>query len=66
MAGSLPLFPQRLMVKGETLKTVATSRTVNKSGRLPSERDFEVVFTIGCRSDISLITCLTIKQYHKN
>src|SRR5260221_114490 len=30
---SFPLFPQRFMVKTETLKRSATSRTVNRSGR---------------------------------
>ena len=34
IAGSLPLLPQRLIVRGETLKICATSRTVSKSGRL--------------------------------
>ena len=40
IAGSLPRFPQRLMVKGETLKISATSETVNKSGRLSKESLF--------------------------
>lgn len=40
MAGSLPSLPQRLMVKGETLKRSAVSLTVNKSGRLSSFRSF--------------------------
>lgn len=34
MAGSLPRLPQRLMVRGETRSKSATSRTVNKSGKL--------------------------------
>lgn len=33
MAGSLPLLPHRLMVRGETRRSSATSRTVNRSGR---------------------------------
>lgn len=33
MAGSLPRLPQRLRVRGETRRSSATSRTVNKSGR---------------------------------
>lgn len=33
MAGSLPRLPQRLMVRGETLSSSATSRTVSRSGR---------------------------------
>ena len=36
MAGSLPRFPQRLMVRGETLKRSAASPTVKRSGRLSS------------------------------
>ncbi len=34
MAGSLPRLPQRLMVRGETRRSSATSLTVSKSGRL--------------------------------
>lgn len=34
IAGSLPRLPQRLMVRGETRRISATSRTVSKSGRL--------------------------------
>lgn len=36
IAGSLPRLPQRLMVKGETLKSSAASLTVRRSGRLSS------------------------------
>lgn len=32
IAGSFPRLPQRLMVRGETRKIFATSRTVSKSG----------------------------------
>lgn len=64
MAGSFPLFPQRLIVSGETRKTLATSRTVNRSGMLSREIDFEAVLAIGWISDISSLLCLTIKQYH--
>ncbi len=34
IAGSLPRLPQRLMVRGETRRISATSRTVSRSGRL--------------------------------
>ena len=34
MAGNFPRLPQRLMVRGETRNRSATSRTVNRSGRL--------------------------------
>jgi len=34
MAGSLPRLPQRLMVRVETRRRVATSETVRRSGRL--------------------------------
>ena len=37
MAGSLPLLPHLLIVKGETRKTSATSLTVNKSGKFSSD-----------------------------
>lgn len=37
MAGSFPRLPQRLRVRGETLRISATSRTVRRSGRLSSE-----------------------------
>jgi len=43
MAGSLPLLPQRLIVRGETLKISATSRTVSKSGRSSSLSDLLMV-----------------------
>ena len=34
IAGNFPLLPQRFIVRGETLKICATSRTVRRSGRL--------------------------------
>ena len=37
IAGSLPLFPHRFMVSGETRSSSATSRTVRRSGRLSKE-----------------------------
>ena len=40
MAGSFPRLPQRLMVKGGTLKRSAASPTVKRSGRLSSFRVF--------------------------
>ncbi len=43
MAGSLPRLPQRLMVKGETLKSSATSRTVNRSGRVSNLRSLLII-----------------------
>ena len=35
--GSIPLFPQRFIVNGDTRNTSATSRTVMRSGRLLRE-----------------------------
>ncbi len=43
MAGSLPLLPQRLMVRVETRRRVATSETVSKSGRLVRSTFFVLV-----------------------
>ncbi len=40
IAGSLPLLPQRLMVRVETRKSWATSDTVSKSGRLLRSKFF--------------------------
>ena len=37
MAGSLPFFPQRLMVRGDTLRMSATSRIVKRSGKSSSD-----------------------------
>ena len=37
MAGSLPLLPHLLIVRGETRKTSATSLTVKRSGRFSSD-----------------------------
>lgn len=37
MAGSFPFFPQRLIVKGETRRSLATSLTVNRSGKSSSD-----------------------------
>lgn len=37
IAGNLPLLPQRLIVKVETLSTEATSLTVSKSGSESSD-----------------------------
>src|SRR3989338_133297 len=65
IAGSFPLLPQRLIVKGETRSICATSRTVSKSGKLCRESSFDGVLTIGVISDISSLDYLTIKQYHK-
>ena len=40
IAGSLPRLPQRLMVKGETRKRSATSRTVKRSGKFSMDNLF--------------------------
>lgn len=37
IAGSLPFFPQRLIVRGDTLSKSATSRIVNRSGKSVSD-----------------------------
>lgn len=37
IAGSFPLFPQRLIVNGETLRTSATSLTVRRSGKVSND-----------------------------
>lgn len=44
MAGSLPRLPQRLIVRGETLKSSATSETVRRSGRFFRSRSRLVMF----------------------
>lgn len=46
MAGNLPLLPQRLMVRVETRRSVATSETVSKSGRLVRSTFFTFVFGV--------------------
>lgn len=58
MAGSLPLLPQRLMVKVETRRRAATSETVKRSGRFA--RSTLLVLLIGVvvwlsMSDIQVI-----------
>jgi len=52
MAGSLPLLPQRLMVKGETLKRSAASPTVKRSGRLSSFKFFFCLVGVGVISSM--------------
>lgn len=37
IAGSFPFLPQRLIVKGETRRSSATSRMVKRSGKSPSD-----------------------------
>lgn len=37
IAGNLPRLPHLLIVKGETLKMLATSLTVSKSGRFSND-----------------------------
>ncbi len=44
MAGSLPRLPQRLIVRGETLKSSATSETVRRSGKFFRSRSRLVMF----------------------
>jgi len=53
MAGSLPRFPQRFIVRGETLKTSATSLTVSKSGKLSKDSLF---FTLGLVETLAVFT----------
>lgn len=53
MAGSLPRLPQRLMVRGETRKREATSRTVRRSGRLvSSSSEAGLRLVVGASDDI--------------
>lgn len=52
MAGSLPRLPQRLMVRVETRRRVATSETVKRSGRLARLTSFFSLLSI---SDIQVI-----------
>ena len=54
MAGSLPRLPQRLMVRVETRRMVATSETVRRSGRLLRSRFFLTDFSIGVWSWLSM------------
>ena len=60
IAGNLPLLPQRLMVRGETLKISATSRTVSKSGKSSSLMDF----LISLISSLGLLISLYNLKYH--
>lgn len=54
MAGSLPRLPQRFMVRVETRRMVATSETVNRSGRLFKSRSFLAGLTVGFWSWLSM------------
>ena len=54
IAGSLPRLPQRLMVRVETRRMVATSETVSRSGRLFRSRSFLTGLVIGVWSWLSM------------
>src|SRR3972149_6277377 len=54
VAGSLPRLPQRLMVRVETRKSLATSETVSRSGRLARLSSFLVTSVVLSMSDIQI------------
>ena len=65
MAGSLPRLPQRLMVRVETRRRVATSETVSKSGRLARSRFLVLISGVGfwlSMSDIQVIRKKVVSQ----